>query len=206
MSDQLFRAAQAEETALIAELRQHPAFRKLEAVRALIATYLSANQAVQIAPAPVASVPTTRPVERSGSASSILARATEAYLSKRGRRAQVTEILPALQGEGHVIGGKTPAGTLSSILSHNPAFDNVRGKGYGLVAWSGGDGPTAGLPFAPAPTATVSVVKPGSWEGELPPAWKRAPWPSVSPDPTSDIAEGDVSVEGKNSRAKEEVA
>ena len=54
-----------------------------------------------------------------------------------GRRAPVTEIMEAVLAEGIRMGGAKPISTLSSFLSHHPAFDNVRGEGYGLAEWKG---------------------------------------------------------------------
>ena len=143
MSDQLLRAAQIEEAALLVELRRNVAFCKLEAVRSVIAAYGGADRLAPAAGVVSTLTPPPRPFERSGSQTGALTRAAAAYLSKVGRRAQVTEILPVLQAEGHVVGGKKPDGTLSSALSHSELFDNVRGKGYGLAEWGGTDGPSA---------------------------------------------------------------
>lgn len=141
MSDQFLRLAQVEEATLLAELRRHPAFSKLEAVRALMAAYRvdSASTAV---PGPVQqpqqpSSQEAQSQERPGTQGYALEKVSKAYLRRMGRRAPVTEIMEAVLAEGIRMGGAKPISTLSSFLSHHPAFDNVRGEGYGLAEWKG---------------------------------------------------------------------
>lgn len=135
--DQLLQLAQAEESALLAELRKHPAFAKLEAVRALLAAYDAANKPTPNVFAARPPGPSARPTERPGTLGARVVQQAEAYLDRMGRRAPASEILEAIMAAGITIGGEKPINGLSSTLSHHSAFDNVRGRGYGLSAWNG---------------------------------------------------------------------
>ena len=135
MSDQLVRLAQVEEATLLAELRQHPAFGKLEAVRALMTAYR-----VQAAPAVAASAvqplaPPSQPSERPETLGRALQAVSKDHFNRTGRRAQVGELMGVVVAAGVKIRGAKPTSTLSSFLSHHPDFNNVRGQGYGLAQW-----------------------------------------------------------------------
>ena len=133
----LLNAARAERIRLLQELRKTPAFRQYEAVCAVVAAYVEVDASSADATkrvAPVADLPLVR-AEREGSKATMTARAAENFLREIKRRAQSPEIVAAVNARGITITGDKPVATLSSILSHNSLFDNVRGQGYGLVEW-----------------------------------------------------------------------
>ncbi len=144
MSQKAFlEAAKVEEARLASELERVPAYIRLMAVRQLISTYDTQ---------PAAALSSTsdqteaslhakrgRSSTRAGSVASTVITEAASFLKQRGSRAQTLEILAALKQRGLSFSSKNPAGSVSSALSHNALFDNVRGEGYGLVEWQNGD-------------------------------------------------------------------
>jgi hypothetical protein len=130
MSAELLSVARAEEQRLLRELEATSLFRRLEAVRALLAEYESTPN---ITPS---SHRARRPTSRKGSLTSQVIAVAEDYLRKVQRRAQSLEILRVAQEHGMEVKGEKPTTVVASILSHCDLFDNVRGKGYGLKEWS----------------------------------------------------------------------
>ncbi len=63
--------------------------------------------------------------------------AATAYLLQKGTRAQTTEITEAVVRDGASLPDNPTKQRdyVSSILSHSPLFNNVRGEGYGLAEW-----------------------------------------------------------------------
>jgi hypothetical protein len=142
MSAELVRAARAEEQRLLRELESTPLFRRLEAVRALLAEYGASSMptakeganAASVAPAR-SRAPSTR---RAGSLTTQVITATADYLREQQRRAQSLEILQALRARGIEVTGRNPKAVAASILSNSDLFNNVRGEGYGLAEWGSG--------------------------------------------------------------------
>ena len=144
MSVILLQAARDEERRLINELRTDPVYQKLELVRLLIAAYEAAPGSI---PASISAHATTqapraagRVSSREGSKASSHIAEAQAFLREKGTRAQTREIMEALKARGVVFDSEKPVAALASTLSHSALFDNVRGEGYGLVEWDGGDG------------------------------------------------------------------
>ena len=167
MSDDIVQTAKAEETKLIAELRSVPLFVKLQAIQALIAAYAVPDQAqtsLRITDTvlknfvPYGSMSrdsVARLARRLNSKATAHAQAAQAFLIKRGSRAQTREIMDALEAEGIAFEDENAMNALASTLSRSPLFNNVRGKGYGLAAWEEADeAPPArqpsGLPYQEA--------------------------------------------------------
>lgn len=137
----LLVAARAERIRLLQELRKIPVFRQYEAVRAVVEAYGEVNgdaadTARRFTPS-VDGAP-ARP-EREGSKATLIARAAENFLQEKKARAQSPEIMRAVLAQGITLSGDNPLPALSSVLSHNSLFDNVRGQGYGLVEWKSED-------------------------------------------------------------------
>lgn len=129
----ILQAARQEEERLLDELRPFPQFRKLEAVRALIATYLEGSP-----PKPLQAAPANATQKRRSSIplSAAVVHAARMYLEAAARRAESAEIAEAVQRAGVEIDSSRGASIVSSYLSQSPVFDNVRGQGYGLSEWS----------------------------------------------------------------------
>ena len=134
----LLNAARAERVRLLQELRKIPAFRQYEAVCAVVTAYVPADSgAMDAAPRTLSPGDGASPrPEREGSKATMIARAAESFLQGAKRRAQSPEIMRAVVAQGITLSGDNPLPALSSVLSHNPLFDNVRGLGYGLVEWN----------------------------------------------------------------------
>jgi len=133
----LLNAARAERSRLLQELRKISAFRQYEAVCAVVTAYVvvdggAADATMRIASPVDAATPRT---EREGSKATMIARAAENFLQDIKRRAQSPEIMRAVMAQGITLSGDNPLPALSSVLSHNALFDNIRGQGYGLVEW-----------------------------------------------------------------------
>lgn len=145
---------------LEAELRQHPTFRKLEAVRGSLKALNSAYGGVMAdvltdadaRPAPSVTKAENRtdasavPVRRVGSVSGVVGDLAEAWFDSTGRRAKSPAIVEFVASQGIRIRGRKPTGVVASILSHDGRFDNAadrHGVGYGLKAWAKQDLPSA---------------------------------------------------------------
>jgi hypothetical protein len=133
MPTSLLEIAVAEELSLDQELEALPAYRKLKAVRSLIALYMQ-DAPLKITARPQLSQQTHS--RRGDSLSSRIVDATVEILTERGKRAQSLVIMKELEKRGFTFQGKKPTTGLASTLSHSPQFDNVRGLGYGLVSWT----------------------------------------------------------------------
>lgn len=147
----MLRHARREEQRLVDKLRREsPDFKKLEAVRTVIASYEIANADVAIVSEPTAAKETMASLSRSVSVHARiygemtktrrLELAAIQYLQAKGDRAFASEIAKALKSKGVEIGGRdeaAEAAALASYLSDSPAFNNIRGKGYGLIEWGG---------------------------------------------------------------------
>jgi hypothetical protein len=139
MSTDLLQAVREEEQRLVDELRQNPTFRKLEAVRLMIGAYEAGavtgfGHATIQAPRAMGRISA-----REGTKAFNQISEAQAFLRKKGRRAQTREIMEALEEQGIVIASEKPLAALASTLSHSALFNNVRGEGYGLVEWENAD-------------------------------------------------------------------
>ena len=125
--DDFLKSAQREEARLT---------RKLDAVRALIASYRT-DQVLR--DEPVVAKPNARPVkrERANSQAGRVLRIAEEFLTAINRRAQSKEIAAEIARHGVVIQGQSPESVVASYLSNSDLFNNIRGLGYGLSAWKG---------------------------------------------------------------------
>jgi hypothetical protein len=138
MSAELLRAARAEEQRLLRELESTPLFRRLEAVRSLLAEYGLGATAATKSHAETNVEPAKPRYRRAGSLTHQVIAATSEYLREQQRRAPSTEILQALRERGIEVTGQKPNAVVASILSHSELFKNVRGEGYGLTEWGSG--------------------------------------------------------------------
>ncbi len=134
------RGAKAERQRLFVMLRDNSSdFRKYIALRELLAAYgdsLEDEIKVAVIVASPRNGDSNASKSRPGSKASLVEAAAERWFSRVQRRAQSLEIMRALEAEGLEFKGEKPTAALASILSHSDRFDNVRGEGYGLRAWS----------------------------------------------------------------------
>ena len=138
----------AEQARLEDELRQMAVFRRLEAVRASIASLRSAYDETPAgmnkpSPAPDGgTINASQTATRRRHVRSMTGRVVEiaeAAMRSTGRRFQSPEILELAAKEGVSVAGEKPNSVVSSILSHDDLFDNTfdkHGRGYGLKEWS----------------------------------------------------------------------
>ena len=140
MTDQLLKAAETEAAELRAELEKIPLYQRLKTVEKFISDYTSLRL-VPVLPLQ-GNISKIAKYGRQGSVSANVIEATEAYLNIINRRAMSSEIYEAIKSKVDVP-GKTPTSTLSSYLSTSDLFDNVKGQGYGLVAWQNAGTKTA---------------------------------------------------------------
>ena len=128
MSDDFLNSALREEARLV---------RHLAAVRAVIADYRSESaQHVGNQSKAANNAPAKPRVARQESMASQVIRISEEFLGRIERRARSTEIYSEMKQLGVEIDATNPAAVVSSYLSSSVKFDNVRGQGYGLTAWS----------------------------------------------------------------------
>lgn len=150
MSDDIVRAAKAEEARLLRELENTELYRKLTSVRNLLEIYDPARQG---AGAPTFHAGGSARAAASGSSSSVVAvlrrfregsRSAEItglakeYLKMKGSRAQTGEIVNWMRTRNPSLdlSEVNAVNLVSSYLSTSDLFDNIRGEGYGLVEWS----------------------------------------------------------------------
>jgi hypothetical protein len=138
MSADLLNAARAEEQRLLKELEATALFRRLQAVRAVLAEYETAPERSAASPR------ARRQTVREPSLTTQIIVTAEDYLRQIQRRAQSLEILQVAQQRGIEVKGNKPTTVVASILSHCDTFDNVRGEGYGLREWSAGTAESGG--------------------------------------------------------------
>ena len=171
LSDTFVEAARFERRRLFADLNKSPEFQQWWALRKLLFAYDQQREddeegLGEVRP-PRFQRPSGQPAyenaqraSRPGSRASQVADAAAKWFASHGQRAQSLEIMKALQREGFEFSGAKPTAALASILSHSDLFDNVRGEGYGLRVWSGGDTEVSvdrradGTPEARTETAT----------------------------------------------------
>lgn len=124
-------ALQAELAILQSELAKDPRYRKLVKIRGLLAEY------DKLSPSPVTQASPLNPRGQPKSLTTQILNAASAYLQQTGRRAATSELTLACVKAGVPLPGDTQRQRdyVSSILSHSPAFNNVRGEGYGLADW-----------------------------------------------------------------------
>lgn len=164
VSDNLLRLAEAEEQQLLAQLRLMPLYRKLQAIKSVIAAYQGhVHQPSSGEQAPVGKTSPRRAHQRRTAregtqAASNLALA-ESYLNEIKRREQTPDLFSVLIARGGKFNGKKPQGALASLLSHSDAFNHVRGKGYGLSSWGDADGPP-NVQEVPDPHPAASAEQP----------------------------------------------
>lgn len=122
MSDEGFlKAAEEQEQALLTEIRKTDLFKRLEAVRAVIAAYQHGAQSL---------------LARGTKTASIIAGAAH-YLRASRKRATSGEITKVLEDQGIIERG-TSGKLISSYLSNSDLFDNDQSAGgYGLAEWHG---------------------------------------------------------------------
>jgi len=167
MSDRLLQLAVEEEKALLDELRQHPTFAKLEAVRSLLAAYEATSKPIRSGYVRLPSVGSQQlggSMDKPKSLTALVSDAGENFLGRLGRRATVTEIMDDPNVQELMAGRDKPIPYLSSVLSHDNRFNNVRGKGYGLKIWNDGDGPNAPSSSTPQTTPQFSGA-PSPYQG-----------------------------------------
>jgi hypothetical protein len=173
MDDALLAMLGAEEARLEAELRLHPTYRRLEAVRASKRMLTEANAGPTSAKsfntyitddheAAALSIPQRR--TRQGSMSSKAIALAHTLFAETGRRYQSQALLRALVERGlEAPTGAKPQAALASIMSHHPEFDNTNdahGTGYGLKIWSD-PAPSASPASDRAMGAPTEVWSPG---------------------------------------------
>lgn len=156
MDRDFITALQSERAQLKEELQKLPLYQRLEAVEASLQTLVSVyadesrsrpipqGHEVRLA-APAA--PTTGRSARSGSMTSQVVETAAELFRSTGRRATSKAILERCLARGIKIASNKPQAQVSSILSHNPLFDNggdVHGSGYGLREWSESSPPSGG--------------------------------------------------------------
>lgn len=141
----------AEEARLDAELQGMPAFRQLEAVRVSIRALRTAYEGSDLISRPAAdagkvaasrtasSQSDARRGRRPGSITGRITQYAEEAMRTLGRRMTSGEVFALIIDKGVQVNGVNPQKVVSSILSHEPQFDNKfddRGQGYGLKEWS----------------------------------------------------------------------
>jgi hypothetical protein len=145
MENDILRSAKAEEQRLLAIIREHPIFQRLEAIRRVISLYES--PVVPLRPdAPPPLAPEGRRGTRAGSQAEAIRQAAIAYLREKGERASSSELYAALSLKGVVVVGKKPNAVVASYLSHSDKFTAVRGEGYGLPEWDNPQNPESEAP------------------------------------------------------------
>jgi hypothetical protein len=127
---EFLKAAMAEEESLLAQLRATELFKRLEAVRKVVAVYQALVDAEATIPLTVVTVP---PQTGRGFKTAAIVSNTAAFLRAHKRRATSGEITRMLQQTG-ILGADASAKLVSSYLSNSDLFDNDEG-GYGLVEW-----------------------------------------------------------------------
>ena len=130
-------ALRAELAALETELAADPRYQKISKIRDLLAIY--EDEAPAATPAEMAAISRQAPRsrDRSNTMTGQVLDLAEAYLRRKGARAQTTEISEAVVRAGAPLPDNPTKQRdyVSSILSHSPRFNNVRGQGYGLAEW-----------------------------------------------------------------------
>jgi len=180
MADQLLEAARLEVHTLLPQLREDPRFRRYEIAQRVIRELTAippipvADQATHLTPPPspalpvlvrrrpLSSPPEIRPPSRTAA---VIATAKE-YLASTGKRAPSPLLLQIMTARGIEFPEGNEVETLSSILSANDAFDNVRGQGYGLVEWAAHAGAPASERLGSPPATTLDPSSSGlvDWE------------------------------------------
>ncbi len=145
MSDEGFlKAAEEQEQALLTEIRKTDLFKRLEAVRAVIAAYKGGPENPPSKPNGGEHRERVRPtqeaierhVARGTKTASIIAGAAH-YLRASRKRATSGEITKVLEDQGIIERG-TSGKLISSYLSNSDLFDNDQSAGgYGLAEWHG---------------------------------------------------------------------
>jgi len=174
MASDILARLKREESELQAEVQKAmedvPAYRKLVALRPLIALYQDA---------PEGFIGSVQPDEayriravgehrrgRPGSKKEQVETVISTFLQERGTRAQSGEMMEIVERAGIELGGDVPSRSLASFLSTSPLFNNVRGEGYGLAEWGTSPGPKAQTKEASA-TPPADASKLGSIEGAM---------------------------------------
>lgn len=130
------KAALEEEQRLLAELQSNPTFQRLEIVRGAIRAYeaFPASPVLDALNVHVAQTHERKP--REGSKAAQVIEAAEQFLTRLGHRAPSSEIAAEVRRRGIALAGVKPDAVVASYLSSSDKFDNVKGKGYGLVVWN----------------------------------------------------------------------
>ena len=130
MTDEILRAARAEEQGLVAALEKQPLYQKLLAVRRIIDLYGSAS------PAQTTSSDMGRGSRgsRSDSQASRIRDGAAQFLRERKTPATSGEITVALERLGIEVKGKKPSAVVASYLAHSELFVSSP-EGYGLAEW-----------------------------------------------------------------------
>jgi len=131
-------ALQAELESLESELAADPRYQKIGKIRELLTMYGQVVQQGATEPNSAATAARASPRGRAGSLTSRVLDAATSYLRQTGRRAQTSELAAACVAAGVPLPDSLTKQRdyVSSILSHSPKIDNVRGQGYGLAEWS----------------------------------------------------------------------
>jgi hypothetical protein len=140
MTHNTLETAKLEEQELLAKLQQLPEYRRLLQLRQVIgilsSSVTTANGTQGVHSANHKQSTSRHAKDHGGTKASIFESAAAGYLRAVKRRATSGELLKVLTERGIAVGGKSPPALLASYLSDSPLFDNVKGKGYGLVEWS----------------------------------------------------------------------
>jgi len=132
------RALLAEVASLEAELAADTRYQKIAKIRELLRMYGETRQPEAIGSRKAdAGKPQANPGGRAGSLTSRVLEASTSYLRQKGSRAQTSELTDACVAAGVPLPDTATKQRdyVSSILSHSPRINNVRGQGYGLAEW-----------------------------------------------------------------------
>jgi hypothetical protein len=133
--DQILRPLLFEQARLEAELKQNPVFKRLEAVRAAIASLrIAYDQPRDLTINFHINPGKKNPVSITGRVVSL----AESAMRANNKRYKSTEILAMALKEGVEIDSPKPQSVVASILSHEKRFSNgfdEYGAGYGPVEW-----------------------------------------------------------------------
>jgi hypothetical protein len=143
----ILRAAQKEEQELVRQLESSPLYRKLQAVRQVIAAYGGEQTEKSTVPTPQPSKPRKRRV-KPGDLIEETANAAEQVILEKGGPVPRGALYNAVVAKGISIKGKDPKNTLATRLYHSGRFRTIEGRGYvlksmvlpGLNSETAGDG------------------------------------------------------------------
>ena len=158
----LVNVLRAELVGLESELQADPRYQKMAKIRELLAMY-DTPTALSVsglaapspkdhrAPGSIGGNPRGRP----NSLTTQVLEASALYLRRKGARAPTSEVTDACVRTGVPLPGPVTKQRdyVSSILSHSPLIDNVRGEGYGLAEWS--------QSHSPVDPASIEVAEQG---------------------------------------------